>query len=117
MQTAGGSIGARVRVEGDQVRETVVPRMAYGGAAPQPAVALPGGGGAHLRLQSLNADAGTVTLLYGGGDAPADGRAVGGILTIELNIKPMMSLLWTGVILVLLGGGFAVWRRVVQLSV
>jgi cytochrome c biogenesis factor len=91
--------------------------MAFGGASPQPAVGLPGEGDRHLQLQSLNADYGTVTLVYSGGSIPADNRSAGGILTVELSIKPMMGVLWLGVILALLGGVLAVWRRVLQLRV
>lgn len=37
-------------------------------------------------------------------------RAMGGVLTVELSVKPFMSVLWTGVILVLLGGVLASYR-------
>jgi cytochrome c biogenesis factor len=46
-----------------------------------------------------------------GGDMPADGRAVGGLLTVELSEKPMMGILWFGVLIVLAGGTIAIIRR------
>ncbi len=116
MQETDGSIGARVRVDRDGASETIVPRMAFGGTAAQPAVALPWESDQQVRLQSLNADLGTVTLLFSGGSTSLDNRSIGGILTVELSIKPLMSILWFGVILVLLGGGLAVWRRDLQLK-
>jgi cytochrome c-type biogenesis protein CcmF len=110
-----GSIGARVRVESGEISEMVVPRMAIGGTSANAAVPLPDGIGGVLRLQSVNADQGSVTLLFSDGDVPEDGRAIGGILTVEVSEKPLMSILWTGVILALLGGGLAIWRRALQL--
>lgn len=116
-QTEDGSIGARVRVELDGISETITPRMSFGGAAPQPATALPGEGGQTLSLQSLNADYGTVSLVYSSDSMPVANSNVGGILTVELSVKPFMTVLWLGVILALLGGGLAVWRRTQQLKV
>ena len=109
---APGSVGARVRAERNDAGETLVPRLAVGGTSPPPSVPLPDEWGGQLRLQSLNADQGTVTLLYSNDALPQDGRAIGGILSVEVSEKPMMSFLWTGVILALLGGALAIWRRV-----
>jgi len=106
----GGSVGARIRVEWEQESRTVMPRMAFGGVAEQ-GVPLPEGVGGELRVQAIDADLGTVTLLYSSGETPVDGRALGGVLTVELSEKPLMSILWTGVVLVLLGGGLAIRRR------
>lgn len=112
----GSSIGARVRIEWENESQYIVPRMAFGGAPAASGVALPGELGGELRLQAIDADRGTVTLLYSSSDIPIDGRAVGGILTVELSEKPLMGILWTGVILVLLGGGLAIWRRTILLE-
>lgn len=112
---AGSTIGARIRVDREGSSQTMVPRMSFAGVA-QPGVALPGEVGGELRLQSINADMGTVELLHSGGAVPIDGRSVGGILTVELSEKPLMSMLWVGVILVLLGGGLAIWRRMLQIT-
>ena len=109
-----GGVGARVRVARGDVTETLIPIMAMGMGTPHDTVPLPYEWGGSLRLQSVNADAGTVTLLYLDGSMPEDGRGMGGILTLEISEKPMMSLLWTGVILALLGGALAIWRRALQ---
>ncbi|MFC1544437.1 cytochrome c biogenesis protein CcsA, partial [Gemmatimonadota bacterium] len=113
-----GGIGARVRVERDGQSEELVPIMTVGasGVSPHAANPMPYGWGGELRLQSINADEGTVTLLYSDGSVPEDGRAIGGILSVEVSEKPLMSLLWTGVILALLGGSLAAWRRVLQVK-
>jgi len=42
---------------------------------------------------------------------PADGRAAGGLLTVELSEKPLMGVLWLGVLIVLAGGTIAIIRR------
>jgi cytochrome c-type biogenesis protein CcmF len=110
-----GSIGARVRVESGEISEIVVPRMDISGTSANAAVSLPEGIGGKVQLQSVNADQGSVTLLFSDGNVPTDGRAIGGILTVEVSEKPLMSILWTGVILALLGGGLAIWRRALQL--
>jgi hypothetical protein len=111
-----GSIGARVRVEKDGESDEIVPIMTVGRetVTPHAAMPLPYGWGGTLRLQSIDADAGAVTLLRLTGDAPVDGRAEGGLLTVEVSEKPLMSILWTGVILALLGGALAAWRRALQ---
>jgi cytochrome c-type biogenesis protein CcmF len=109
-----GGIGALIRVEREGVTETLTPRMAMGTGTPPDTVPLPYGWGGNLHIQSVNADAGTVTLLYFDGTLPDDGRGVGGILSVEISEKPLMSILWTGVILALLGGALAIWRRAPQ---
>ncbi len=110
-----GTIGARVLVEWDGGSEHIIPRWSVGGEQP-PAVALPGGVDGLLRLQGIDADRGRVTLVYMGEDTPVDGRAVGGLLTVELSEKPLMSVLWLGVLLVLAGGTIAIIRRAVSMK-
>ncbi len=105
-----GSIGARVRVDWEDGSETVTPRWGVSGEQP-PAVDLPYGVEGQLKMQGIDADRGRVNLLYLGGEVPADGRAVGGLLTVELSEKPLMGILWLGVLIVLAGGAIAVLRR------
>ncbi len=105
-----GTIGARVRVDWEGGSEPVIPRWGTGSEQP-PAVALPYGVEGQLKLQGIDADRGRVTLLYLGGDMPADGRAAGGLLTVELSEKPLMGVLWLGVLIVLAGGTIAIIRR------
>jgi len=107
---ADGTIGARVRVEWSGGSEIVVPRWSVGGEQP-PALDLPGDVEGTLRLQGIDADRGRVTLIHQVGDEPIDGRAIGGLLTVELSEKPLMSILWLGVLVILAGGGIAVIRR------
>lgn len=109
-----GTIGASVLVEWDGGSEQVIPRWSVGGEQP-PAIALPEGVDGLLRLQGIDADRGRVTLVYMGGDEPVDGRAIGGLLTVELSEKPLMSILWLGVLLVLAGGTIAITRRAASL--
>ena len=109
-EMTAGSIGARVILETPYGSETLIPRMTMGGGAPAP-VQLPAEIGGQLSLRRIDADNGRVELLYATRDAPADGRSEGGILTVELSEKPLMSILWTGVVLVLLGGLIAAVRR------
>ncbi len=108
---APGGVGARIRVRWEGGEELVIPRLNPGGDGHEEMLPLPDGSGAMLRLQGINADAGSVSLLVTGQDAAIDGRAVGGLLTVELSEKPLMNFLWAGVILALLGGAVSVWRR------
>ena len=105
-----GQVGARVAVTAGSGRGVIVPRSSPGGEAPPPAD-LPGDIGGQLRLQRIDADAGRIVLLYLAPGTGLDGRAEGGILSVELSEKPLMSILWAGVIMVLLGGLIAARRR------
>ncbi|MFC1628823.1 cytochrome c-type biogenesis CcmF C-terminal domain-containing protein, partial [Gemmatimonadota bacterium] len=109
-----GTIGARVRVDFEGGSEVIVPRWSVGGEQTS-AVDLPYGVEGQLRLQGIDADRGRVTLMHLGSDVPVDGRAVGGLLTVELSEKPLMSILWIGVLLVLVGGTIAIIRRAIVL--
>jgi cytochrome c-type biogenesis protein CcmF len=109
--TAAGGVGARVRVRWTGGEETVVPRLVPGGDGHAGTLPLPGSSDRLLRLQGINADAGTVTLLVTDAATALDGRAVGGLLTVEISEKPLMSLLWIGVLLALLGGAISIGRR------
>ncbi|MFO7767356.1 MAG: cytochrome c biogenesis protein CcsA [bacterium] len=112
----GASIGARVEVSWAEGSTTVVPRLAVGDRSAGGAAPLPEEVGGQLQLQSLDADNGAVTLLYTDADTPIDGRAVGGLLTVEVSSKPLMNVLWIGVVLVLLGGAISIWRRALQVQ-
>jgi cytochrome c-type biogenesis protein CcmF len=109
--TAAGGVGARVRVRWAGGEETVIPRLIPGGDGHAGMLPLPGTPGAMIRLQGINADAGTVSLLVTDAATQVDGRAIGGLLTVEISEKPLMSLLWIGVLLALLGGAISIWRR------
>jgi cytochrome c-type biogenesis protein CcmF len=112
---AAGTVGARIKVEGPWGAEVVVPRLSMTGDGEGEPAPLPGEEGKDVRLKGIDADNGLVRVLVTTAGVDVDGRAIGGLLTIEISTKPMMTVLWSGVILALLGGCLALWRRVRQL--
>jgi cytochrome c-type biogenesis protein CcmF len=65
-----------------------------------------------IMIDGINVDNGLVKLLlFDPDEYTADPAALGGILTLEVSTKPLMSLLWIGILIVVVGGFLSAWRR------
>ncbi|OEU51970.1 MAG: hypothetical protein BA861_07850 [Desulfobacterales bacterium S3730MH5] len=76
-------------------------------------VKLPGPKDSYITLVKIDANTKTVVLLYEG-DGCTSQEAVEAsppVILVEVSLKPGMTLLWLGTILILLGGGIAIARR------
>jgi hypothetical protein len=79
---------------------------------PSSRVKLPGPEDAYLTLVSIDAGAKTIHLVYDGPASPAKKHIEKPpSLIAEVSIKPGMTMLWLGTILILTGGAIAVVRR------
>ncbi len=81
--------------------------------SPSGRVKLPGPQEAFLTLVSIDATAKTIALAYDGPESVAQQapQREPDAMIAEISIKPGMTLLWMGVVLILLGGGIGVARR------
>ncbi|MHC4474120.1 MAG: cytochrome c biogenesis protein CcsA [Planctomycetota bacterium] len=109
------SVGANIVVsyKGEEP-VTLKPVLSIGRThSPSGRVKLPGPQEAFLTFVSLDAGAKTVALVYDGPEAVAQQgpeKAPPAVIA-EVSIKPGMTLLWLGVVLILLGGSIGVARR------
>ncbi|MBW1740395.1 MAG: cytochrome c biogenesis protein CcsA [Deltaproteobacteria bacterium] len=81
--------------------------------SPASRVKLPGVEDAYLVLVSIDATAKTIGLIYQGPRSEAEKSAQNSppAVIAEVSIKPGMTLLWFGTLLILLGGSIAIARR------
>ncbi len=103
------NIGAVVNVREENGQEyEIVP--AIKGATQRVDAALRGLPDVHVRLGQMNADAKTLELLILDANAPPDPGELPRF-SADVSFKPMIGLLWTGLVVLLAGGLLAVWRR------
>lgn len=102
-------IGAVVKVREENGQEyEIVP--AIKGQSQRVDAALRGLEDVHVRLGQMNADAKTLELLILDPNAPPDPGELPRF-SADVSFKPMIGLLWTGLLVLLAGGLVAVWRR------
>ena len=104
------NIGASFKVGGGQSGEiTPIYRSGQGGEEHVDAP-IPGLEGVMLRLGRMNAEEKAVEVLvldpHSGGDSGEPAR-----FSVDFSVKPMIGLLWTGLVVLLIGGTMAVVRR------
>jgi len=99
-------IGAVMTVESGESSEEYLPKLKQGstGFLTEPVIL---DNGEKLSIDEIDADRGLVRFLLEGEDCCLEDE----ILVIEVKIKPLISLLIIGTILLLIGMSVAVWRR------
>ncbi|MGV8038714.1 MAG: heme lyase CcmF/NrfE family subunit [Thermoanaerobaculaceae bacterium] len=115
-ETHGGeapfSIGVRLKLARQGAEQTLVPRLAMGETGMTSSrVELPGVPGGWVEIAGINADQGRVRLALGGvGGVHADPGELA-VFAAEVTVKPAISLVWIGLVVLLLGGAVALLRR------
>jgi cytochrome c-type biogenesis protein CcmF len=81
--------------------------------SPSSRVRLPGSQEAYLTLVKIDAGAKTIGLVYEGPQSEEEKMTEGSPPSViaEVSIKPGMTVLWLGTLLILVGGGIAIPRR------
>ncbi|MCS7181609.1 MAG: cytochrome c biogenesis protein CcsA [Thermoanaerobaculum sp.] len=103
------NIGAVVKVRDQSGREfEVTPVVRNGGQRTD--AALPPLPGVFLRMGQMNAEEKLVELLVIDPSAPPD-PGEPARFSADVSVKPMIGLLWTGLVVLLAGGVLAAWRR------
>jgi len=105
------TIGAVLEVTTDGASQTVTPTLAAtdSGFVSRP-VPLPGPGGATLTLSGVNASQGRARLVFSGvGQEAKGGQPMR--FSADVSVKPLIGLLWLGLVLLLAGGVLALVRR------
>lgn len=115
-ETHGGeapfSIGVRLKLTRQGTEQTLVPRLAMGEAGMTSSrVELPGVVGGWVEVAGINADQGRVRLALGGVGGVAADAGEPAVFSAELTVKPAISLVWIGLVVLLLGGTVALLRR------
>jgi hypothetical protein len=109
------SVGAKIEVSYKGAQPiTVKPTIMVGRQqSPSSRVKLPGPQEAYLTLESLQAAAKTVVLVYEGPESAVEKKPEEKLPSViaEVSIKPGMTVLWLGAFLILLGGCIAIPRR------
>jgi cytochrome c-type biogenesis protein CcmF len=109
------SVGAKIEVSYKGAEPvTVKPTLMVGQLkSPSSRVKLPGPQEAYLTLESVQAAAKTVVLVYEGPESAAEKKPEEEPPSViaEVSIKPGMTVLWLGAFLILLGGCIAIPRR------
>jgi cytochrome c biogenesis factor len=102
------TVGAVLEVTRAGKTQEVVPTFGYQGKhmVSEPAAL---GKGVEVRLTGIQADAGMVTLQWKGLPAGSDQPATA---LVVVTLKPLMSVLWLGCLVLMLGGIVAFHRRV-----
>ena len=106
------SIGVRLTLVRQDGEQTLVPQLTMGpNGMTSSRVELPGLAGGWVEVAGINADQGRVRLVLGGvGDVAAD-PGVPPVFIAEITIKPAISLVWIGLVVLLVGGTAALLRR------
>jgi cytochrome c-type biogenesis protein CcmF len=109
------SVGAKIEVSYKGAEPvTVKPTLMVGRQqSPSSRVKLPGPQEAYLTLESVQAAAKTVVLVYEGPESAGEKKPEEELPSViaEVSIKPGMTVLWLGAFLILLGGCIAIPRR------
>lgn len=101
------AVGAVLEVTHDSVTETVTPYLSFTERGKETMAAqLPGGEGSVL-LRDIQADAGMVSLQFSG----IKGMDVVDLLVLEVSKKPLINLVWLGIILICIGTLVSFARR------
>jgi cytochrome c-type biogenesis protein CcmF len=103
------NIGAVFKVKDQSGRESEITPAVRGGNQRLDA-AVPGLPGVQVRLGQMNANEKTVELLVLDPEAPPD-QGEPARFSADVSIKPMIGLLWTGLLVLLAGGVLAAVRR------
>ncbi|HPW54432.1 MAG: cytochrome c biogenesis protein CcsA [Thermoanaerobaculaceae bacterium] len=106
------SIGVRLTLVRQDGEQTLVPQLTMGpNGMTSSRVELPGLAGGWVEVAGINADQGRVRLVLGGvGEVAAD-PGVPPVFIAEITIKPAISLVWIGLVVLLVGGTAALLRR------
>ena len=106
------SIGVRLTLVRQDGEQTLVPQLTMGpNGMTSTRVELPGLAGGWVEVAGINADQGRVRLVLGGvGEVAAD-PGVPPVFIAEITIKPAISLVWIGLVVLLVGGTAALLRR------
>jgi len=107
----GMSVGANIVVSYKDAEPVILKPVITMGQrhSPSSRVKLPGPEGAYLTLVRIDAGAKMIGLLYQGPASSAE-KSPPAIIA-EVSIKPGMTLLWLGTLLILLGGSIGIARR------
>ncbi len=118
-ETGAMSVGAVLNVESENINNSVVPLLTFdekGNRKPIPAE-LPilssfsnQGLKPHVTLDALSVEEKKILLEFHGFTSPHQGIEQTQALVVDVSIKPLMMVVWTGVILIILGTLIA-WRR------
>jgi cytochrome c-type biogenesis protein CcmF len=115
--SAGMSVGAKLSVAyKDEKPVILIPVLDITQRSnPKGRVKLPGPDEAFLNLTKINANDKSITLVYAGPDADAKAtnatQKSKAAVILDVSIKPGMTLLWLGTILMALGGAVGIIRR------
>jgi len=106
------SIGVRLTLVRQDGEQTLVPQLTMGpNGMTSSRVELPGLAGGWVEVAGINADQGRVRLVLGGvGEVAAD-PGVPPVFIADITIKPAISLVWIGLVVLLVGGTAALLRR------
>lgn len=88
---------------------TIMPSMASGAAGMAPIPAQIPGTEIQVSLAGMKVESQTIRLAVDDPHKPIGGS--GGVLTIDLATKPLVSLVWAGVIIITFGSLLSFWRR------
>jgi len=109
------TVGARIEVSYKGAEPvTIKPIITMGQLhSPSSRVKLPGPEEAYLTLVKIDAGAKTIGLVYEGPESNEEETSANSPPSVvaEVSIKPGMTVLWLGTLLILVGGGVAVSRR------
>lgn len=108
------SVGAKLIIEQDGKTETVVPRYVVAGESVKHPPTSFAAGTASVSFLSMVVESGTVELQFAGNKISGTGpgtRKPTETLRLHVSHKPMMTPLWLGCLLLLLGGCLATRRR------
>jgi cytochrome c-type biogenesis protein CcmF len=106
VDSVGMSVGAILEVTTKDSTEQVTPYLAFaaGGKTLKPAT-LPEGGS--VAVDNIAADAGMVSLEFAG----VDGAELVDVLVLEVSRKPLINLVWVGLLLICIGTFISFVRR------
>jgi len=122
-ETGAMSVGAVLNVEAENANTHVVPLLTFderGNRKPIP-VDLPiltgfsnQGIKPHVTLDALSVEEKKILLEFHGFSSPHEGTESSQALVVDVSIKPLMMVVWTGVVLIVAGTLIAWRRRILQ---
>ncbi|HPC84354.1 MAG TPA: cytochrome c biogenesis protein CcsA [Thermoanaerobaculaceae bacterium] len=106
------SIGARLALGREGSETILVPRLSMGERGlTSSRLELPGVAGGWVEIAGINADQGRIRLAVGGVGGVAADPGEPAVFSAEVTLKPAISLVWIGLVVLLVGGGVALLRR------
>ncbi|MFQ5607449.1 MAG: cytochrome c biogenesis protein CcsA [Candidatus Zixiibacteriota bacterium] len=101
---------ALLTVTYDGKKENVRPALIVQQTGLQPVTVPFDGGAGEIHIESIDAESGSVALIFAGDFVPARQNPLQLVLVVEMTFKPLINLFWLGSILIFIGGTLSLTR-------